>query len=137
MYAFDADVLIYAAVRDHPMGRRVRSLLELAAAGAPAGVGSTLLLPEILAKPMRLGAREAVAALTSLLAGLELRPADHSVATVATALDARYGSRAADAVHLATGVVAGCDRFVTSNRRDFPASIAEIAVTYPSELPEP
>ena len=41
---------------------------------------------------------------------------------------------AADAVHLATAVGAGADRFLTNNRRDFPRTIAEIAVVYPDEL---
>ncbi len=41
-----------------------------------------------------------------------------------------------DAVHLATAVGAGADRFLTNNRSDFPKSIAEIDITYPDELPE-
>ncbi len=44
--------------------------------------------------------------------------------------------RAADAVHLATAVVAGADRFITNNRRDFPKSISEIDITYPEALEE-
>jgi hypothetical protein len=38
-------------------------------------------------------------------------------------------------VHLATAVGAGADRFITNNR-SFPQTIAEIAITYPDELPE-
>ena len=60
MDAFDADVLIYAAVPDHPLGRRVRALFPVqptTTSGAVAGVGSVLLLPELLTKPMRDGAR--------------------------------------------------------------------------------
>jgi hypothetical protein len=33
-------------------------------------------------------------------------------------------------------VVAGADRFITNNRRDFPTSISEIDVTYPADLDE-
>lgn len=40
-----------------------------------------------------------------------------------------------DAVHLATAVAAGADRFATSNARHFPKTIAEIGVTYPTDLP--
>jgi predicted nucleic acid-binding protein len=54
---------------------------------------------------------------------------------LATALGAAYGLRVADAVRLAAAVGAGADRFVTSNRSDFPKSITEIDVVYPDELP--
>ncbi|MDY7100308.1 MAG: PIN domain-containing protein [Actinomycetota bacterium] len=136
MDAFDADVLIYAAVPGHELGRRIRPLL--AGVGAePAGVGSVLLLPELLAKPLRASAEDEMAALVALLARLELRPVDEAMAELATSLGASYGLRAADAVHLATAVSAGATRFLTNNRRDFPLSITEVDVTYPDELPEP
>lgn len=41
-----------------------------------------------------------------------------------------------DAVHLATAVIAGADRFVTNNARDFPAEIREV-ITCPVDLPGP
>lgn len=44
---------------------------------------------------------------------------------------------AADAVHLATAVGVGADRFLTNNRRDFPTTISEIEVVYPGDLPDP
>ncbi|CAN5870502.1 hypothetical protein BH18ACT7_BH18ACT7_18070 [soil metagenome] len=45
--------------------------------------------------------------------------------------------RGSDAVHLATAVMAGADRFVTNNRRDFSTDIDEFNITYPYVLPEP
>jgi hypothetical protein len=63
---FDADVLIYAGVADHPLGQLVRALSRRRR-DALAGVGSVLLLPEVLAKPMRDGSAEEVAALAGLL----------------------------------------------------------------------
>ena len=42
----------------------------------------------------------------------------------------------ADAVHLATAVVSGADRFITNNSSDFPKTITEVQVTYPNELPD-
>jgi predicted nucleic acid-binding protein len=138
MDAFDADVLIYAAVPDHPLGRRVRALFDdegPAITGSVAGVGSVLLLPELLTKPTRDGAHDEVAALVALLARLDLRPVDEQIATLATALGARYGLRAADAVHLATAVASGADRFITNNSDDFPTTITEVDVTYPDQLP--
>jgi predicted nucleic acid-binding protein len=140
MDAFDADVLIYAAVPAHPLGRRIRTLFDdegPAITGSIAGVGSVLLLPELLTKPTRDGADHEVAALVALLARLDLRPVDEQVATLATALGARHGLRAADAVHLATAVASGADRFITNNSTDFPITITEIDVTYPDQLPDP
>jgi predicted nucleic acid-binding protein len=140
--AFDTDVLIYAAVPGHPLGRRVRALLPerqdaAAAAAVPAGVGSVLLVPELLTKPTRIGAADEVAALTGLLSRLELVPVDEANAGLAVALGAAYGLGTADAIHLAAAVGVGADRFITNNARDFPKSIAEIDVTYPADLPDP
>ncbi len=136
MDAFDADVLIYAAVADHPLGQRIRALFA-PEPGSRAGVGSVLLLPEILAKPMRDGCIEELTALAGLLSRLELRALDAVTAEVATSLAATHRLRAADAVHLATAVIAGADRFLTNNRRDFPDTLIEIGITYPDTLPDP
>ena len=138
--AFDADVLIYAAVPDHPLGRRVRALFPAeptTASGVVAGIGSVLLIPEVLTKPMRDGAVAEAEALATLIGRLELRPVDEALAELATALGSTYGLRAADAVHLATAVISGADRFITNNSSDFPKTIAEVHVTYPEELPDP
>lgn len=140
MDAFDADVLIYATVPDHRLGRRVRALFPeapLYQGGAVAGVGSVLLVPELLAKPIRSGNDQESQALAGLLARLELLPVDRATAELATALAATYGLRAADAVHLATAVSAGADRFITNNTKDFTSAIDEIAVVQPLDLPDP
>ena len=137
MDAFDADVLIYAAFRAHPLGRKVAALFPPAAVeeDTPAvGIGSVLLIPELLTKPLRDEAEEEVAALSWFLARLDLRPVDVSTADLAAVLGAKHGLRAADAVHLATAVQAGADRFITNNRKDFVKAIDEIAVIYPDEL---
>lgn len=141
MDAFDADVLIYAAVPDHPLGRRVLALFTDVPddndAGATAGIGSVLLLPELLSKPMREGAAGDIAALGALLGRLDLLPVDAAAAGLAVALGASYRLKAGDAVHLAAAVGAGADRFITNNRRHFPRSIIEVDVTYPTDLPDP
>jgi predicted nucleic acid-binding protein len=76
-------------------------------------------------------------ALGMLLSRITLLPADQVTAELATALGASYGLRATDAVHLATAVGAGADRFITNNRSDFPRSISEITITYPEDLSTP
>jgi predicted nucleic acid-binding protein len=134
MDAFDADALIYAAVAHHPLGRRVATLFS---ADSVAGIGSVLLLPEVLTKPVRSGDDNEVRSLTWLLARLDLRPLDSATAEVAVALGVAYRLRAADAAHLATAVQVGADRFITNNRRHFPRTISAISVTYPEDLPDP
>ena len=140
MDAFDADVLIYACVPGHPLGRRVRALFPVeptSATGVVAGTGSVLLILELLSKPMREGSDAEIDALVALLGRLELRPVDEALAELATALGAANGLRAVDAVHLATAVAAGADRFITNNASDFSKAIAEVDVTYPADLPDP
>jgi predicted nucleic acid-binding protein len=139
MDAFDADALIYAAVPGHRLGERVAALLRpvRSDAGITAGVGSVLLLPEVLGKPLRDGTADEVRILAGLLARLDLRPVDRATAELATGLSSRYRLRAADATHLATAVSMGADRFITNNRHDFGADITEIDVTYPDALPDP
>jgi len=127
--AFVADVLIYAAVGDR-RGRPIRRLLERDFAG----VGSVLLVPELLSHPLRHGRRAEVISLQLILSHLDLKPVDVSTADQAAILGSKYGLRAADAVHLATAIAANAGRFITNNRRDFPASISEIDVTYPEHL---
>ncbi|MGH9056293.1 MAG: type II toxin-antitoxin system VapC family toxin [Acidimicrobiales bacterium] len=138
MDSFDADVLIYAAVAGHELGRRVRALFPVDPTGGIGfAIGSVLLVPELLTKPLRDKATDEVDELSSLLGRLDLLPTDEATAELATALGASYGLRAVDAVHLATAVGAGADRFLTNNRSDFSKSITEIDVVYPDELAEP
>ncbi len=140
MDAFDADVLIYAAVDGHPLGRRVRALFPpgpMTSTDASAGIGSVLLLAEVLTKPLRSNAANELVELNDLLGRLDLLPLDRATAELATALATTYRLRPADAVHLATAVAGGADRFVTNNQSDFPPTIAEIEVVYPEALPAP
>lgn len=136
MDAFDADVLVYAATPDHELGGRVRTLFSSGPDGT-VGVGSVLLVPELLSKPLRDDVTAEVVELGGLLARLDLRPVDRATAELATALGAAYALRAADAIHLATAVSAGADRFITNNSKDFPTSITEVDITYPGALDPP
>jgi predicted nucleic acid-binding protein len=137
MDAFDADVVIYAAVPGHPLGQRVAALFRSAEPGMTAGTGSVLLLPEVLSKPLRDHATGEVRILAGLLARLDLRPVDRATAELATVLASKYRLRATDATHLATAINVGADRFITNNQRDFPATISEVTVTYPAGLGQP
>ena len=125
--AFDADVLIYAA-SGHPDAPRLLSILF----GKSELIGSLVLYPETLAKPFRLADATELAAINKLLVRLDLKPVDFEVATAATEYAAKYRLRAADAIHLATAVVWGAERFHTNNRKDFGPHIDEVEIVWTS-----
>lgn len=134
MIGFDADVLIYAANPNHPLGDRISQVLT-AQANQGKLVGSTLLLPELLIKPVRHHRQVELQRLRSLLARLRLLPSDLEVAGLAMTLGARYGLKSIDAVHLATAVHSGADTFITNNHKDFKtAQVLELDIIYPAEL---
>lgn len=136
MDAFDADVLIYAAVPGHPLGAGVAELFA-SHGDTPVevvGTGSVLLLTETLAKPLREGDQQQLDTLSWFLSRLELLAVDAPTARLSTTLAAAYRLRATDAVRLATAVHAGADRFITNNRKDFTSSIAEVNICYPDQL---
>jgi predicted nucleic acid-binding protein len=139
MDAFDADVLIYAGIPNHPLGRRVAALFSAASVGSArrVGVGSVLLLPELLSKPLRNEDAAAVTTLSGFLARLDLRPVDQAIAATAAVLGAQYKLHAADATHLATAIRMGAHRFITNNSKDFGGSIEEIEIAFPAGLPDP
>lgn len=129
MDAFDADIVIHASTGDFrgsPLADAVAHRVNTAAA---AGVGSVVLLTETLAlgDSTPHGAR-----LREILSALVLVPVDADIARVASALRATYRLKTPDALHLATAIVVGADRFVTCNRRDFTTAIAEIPIMFPS-----
>jgi predicted nucleic acid-binding protein len=136
MDAFDSDVLIYALEPEHPLGRRVRALFtdEVSDDDSFSGIGSVVLLREVLSKPTREGDTDKLNLIFELLGRLELLPTHRAVADLAASFGARYRLQAADAIHLATAVNVGADRFITNNRRDFPKAIEEILITYPEDL---
>jgi predicted nucleic acid-binding protein len=129
MDAFDSDVLIYAAA-EHPFRDAIRRLLM----GDQRGAGSVILVPEVLSKLIRTNSRAEVEELSLLLGLLDLIPCDEATAYLAATVGAAHGLKAADAIHLATAVYVGADRFITNNRRDFPQTIAEIDIVYPDQL---
>ena len=96
--------------------------------------GSQLLVSELMIKPTRENNERELAALTACLARLELRPVDPQVAALSVALGAAYRLKPPDAIHLASAVDAGAERFVTNNRRDFDKGIVEVEVVFVEEL---
>ncbi len=134
MDAFDADVLVHAAKRS-PTGAVILRLFERVPVPQVVGVGSLVLLVETLPHPVRENDSVESKALRELLARLELRGLDESTADVAVELAAAHRLKAADAIHLATALDAGAERFITNNRRDFASvRVDEIDVVFPDQL---
>ena len=133
MDSFDADCLIYATLLEHPAGKALAAMFNSAA--PTVGLGSTMLIPEVLAKPLREHRQAELRQLQYYLGRLDLYPLDQATAQLAALLCARHRLKAADAVHLATAVHLGADRFITNNRRDFrQVDITEVDITYPEDL---
>lgn len=132
--AFDADVLIYAAEIKHPLGEKVLRVLENPKLEG-FRIGSALLLPELLSKPIRLGLTLERDALFYILSFINLIPLDSPTAMLAAQFGATYKLKAPDAIHLATAVQAGAEVFVTNNAKDFKSeSILELQVILPNDL---
>ena len=138
MDAFDADVLIYAIDDRHPLGTLIARLFDSSAEvgnDESVGMGSVLLIPELLSKPLRSDNQSEFVSLLFLLSRLTLRALDAQIANAAAELGAKYRLKPIDAAHLATAAHAGADRFITNNRKDFGrVAIDEIAITFPEQL---
>lgn len=124
--AFDSNVLIGAARKVAPNLSDRRAI-----SGSPSRLGSVMLLPEVLSKPIRVGDDSELSALNVLLAAFDLKSVDEEIADAAVTLGAKYGLKAPDAIHLATAVVWGAERFYTHNTKDFGDHITEIDVVVP------
>jgi predicted nucleic acid-binding protein len=124
--AFDADVLINAIDHDPRWDPCRRALAE-----SRARIGSVVLLPEVLIKPVRLGVEDELKLLTEILATFDLKPVDEETADASVTLGAKYRLKAPDAIHLATAVVWGAERFYTRNTKAFGPHITEIDVIAP------
>ena len=124
--AFDANVLIGAARPAGPSAVDQDVILR-----SEERIGSVILLPEVLTKPLRIGELTELSSLNELLGTFDLKPVDEEIADAAVTLGAKYRLKSPDAIHLATAVVWGAERFYTHNTKDFGDHITEIDVVVP------
>ncbi len=130
----DASVVIYAVeAPQHFPGLRTALIAPLAK-GQLTVITSWITLAEVLIKPLQLG--DAILELTyrQLLVPsvhLEILPVDQSVADKAAVLRASLGFKLPDAMHIATGITAGCSHYITG---DVEWKRAGIQVIDPSSL---
>ena len=127
MDAFDSDVLIYAA-QNHVRGNVVARRIEDAAIQC---IGSVLLISEVFALPAARVNPVEQQRLLQILGALDLKDVDYETAELAGVLRGKYRLRTRDALHLATAILWGADRFHTNNREDFSQRIDEIEIVLP------
>ncbi len=65
---------------------------------------------------------------------IQLRPVDLDVAALSATMRAKYALSTPDAVHLATAVLWGAERFHTNNTKDFGQTIDEMEIGFPSTV---
>lgn len=81
-------------------------------------VTSAIIFSEILVVPLRTGNRVLEERYRNLLTPSDtflIHPVDTSVSVRAAQLRADHGFRTPDAIHIATGLIAGCDFFLTGD----------------------
>jgi len=132
--AFDADV--YASDANNSIGLQVRDLINtLDDNDHFKAMGSVVLLPGLLCKPIRYQANVELSVLTDILSKLALIPVTDKIAWGAVQYGADYKLRAIDTIHLTTAVHAGAGYFLTNNTKDFTKSTKGIEIAYPADIP--
>ena len=116
--AFDTAPIIYL-VENHPVYfDRMFSIMSYINNGAIDGVGSVLVLTEVLVHPQRSGNVTLAQEYERILlnsAGFRLNSVDMNVARRTAHLRAQYNLRTPDAIHVATAIVSNCDAFLTND----------------------
>lgn len=116
----DTAPVIYLVERKTPYFDQLKPLFDRIDAGDVTAVTSPITLAESLYYPYKNDDKKLVDAFTQQLAtGQHVRfvPATAVIADQSAQLRARYNLGFADAVQVATAVVAGCDSFLTNDKQ--------------------
>lgn len=116
----DANIFIYV-VEGHPTLRRpLEQLMEGIQTGTIQALTSELTLAEVLVKPLSQPERHYVTEYRLLLSGrpdLPVMPVTREVLEKSAELRASIGGKLADAIHVATAVIANCTHILTDDER--------------------
>src|SRR5690242_17056409 len=116
----DANIFIYAVEGYAPEEAFLREHFVALEEGRFIAVTSELSLAEVLVKPFELGREDVAAAYTELLTAsdrLAVLPVDRAILVEAARQRAALSMRMPDAIHVATALAAGCELFLTNDRR--------------------
>lgn len=111
---------IYFVERNPAYVAKARAVFQVVDAGIIQAITSTITLTEVLNKPIQAGNQQIENAYRTLLlktTHLEMVSVTVDVAEQAAHLRAAYNLRTPDALQLATGMVSGCDSFLTNDRQ--------------------
>ncbi len=114
----DTAPFIYFTERRAGYVDKMRLIFRRVFDGDMVALVSTIILPEILAKPLKESDDELVAAYRTMFyqtQGIILRPASSTIADHAADLRAHYNLKTPDALHIATAIDAGCQAFLTND----------------------
>lgn len=115
----DANIFIYALEGAAPYKKTMTSLFEHLSAGYYTAVTSEISLKEILPKSVGLGRSDFAARYLDMLTGsehLSLVAIDPYIEADAAQLRVDYRLEAADAIHLATARIMGCDIMLSNDQ---------------------
>jgi predicted nucleic acid-binding protein len=124
--AFDADALIYVA-KNRSRGTGIARLIDDSVGQR---IGSVILLSEVFGLPAERVSPAEEQRLIEILAAIELKDVDSETAQLAAAMRGKYRLKTPDALHLATAVLWGAERFHTNNRKDFEQRFDEIEIVF-------
>lgn len=114
----DTAPFIYFTERRAGYVDKMRAIFRQVAVEELAIVVSTLVLPEILSRPLTESDSELIAAYQSMFDnthGISLRPVSSTIAYRAANLRAQHNLETPEALHIATAIDAGCQAFLTNN----------------------
>jgi predicted nucleic acid-binding protein len=116
----DAVVVIYSVERVPEYWPKLRPIWEMSAHREIVMCSSELSLHEALVGPMRQRNAGLAAKFNEVMTASDIRPLviSREVLQLAAQLRAEQGLKTPDAIHAATALLAGCDRFLT-NDSDF------------------
>jgi predicted nucleic acid-binding protein len=130
----DANTIIYALEGFAQYSNLQTGLLDPLDAGAFVAVTSEITLLETVVGPRKAGKAKEEAELQAFLTSttnLVIEPVATAVLEKAIDLRVRFGLKSPDAIHLATGILASCDLFVT---RDAAWSRVGVNIVDPADI---
>jgi len=116
----DTNALIYAFEAPSQYPRLQTHFLDLLTRGELTLVTSWITFAEVLVKPLQTGNTVEEAGNRAFFAPcihFEIRPVDQAISNQVASLRALHGFKLPDAIHIATGMAAGCTHYLTGDAK--------------------